>query len=173
MDLRKHLLDRNLKWNWEEIAKHCVKNPEYISQVVEYCLDEEVHVQQNAGGVLGKLIDHDKHILDPYLDKMITYLEMDLHDAIKRAILRIFSMAEIPENGEGELFDYIINALQSADEPIAIKAFGMTTARRICEKYPELANELIPHIEIIVSEKLSSGLVHRGRKELEKLRKLQ
>ena len=53
--------------------------------------------------------------------------------------------------------------------PIAIKAFGITVARRICEKYPELANELIPYVEVLVDQKPSAGIVNRGEKELKKL----
>lgn len=148
---------------------YCLKNPKVTEQIVHYCLDEEVHVQQNAGAVLGKLIDHDKHILDPHLEQIVLNLEKNPHDAVTRATLRVFQWAKIPEAVEGELFEFIINALKSSEEPIAIKAFGMTVARRICEKYPELAQELIPHIELLVEQKASAGLVNRGKKELKKL----
>jgi hypothetical protein len=65
-----------------------------------------------------------------------------------------------------------IQYLKSPDESIAVKAFGMTSLRRICEKYPELASELIPYIEILVDQKASAGIVNRGEKELKKLREL-
>lgn len=172
MDLRKHLLDRNLKWNWDEIAAYCIKNPSAIQQIVDYCEDPEVHVQQNAGAVLGKLIDLDKKILDPYAKQIVDLLEKDIHDAVKRAIMRVYQWAEISEEVEGELFEFVINALKSQEAPIAIKAFGMTVARRICEKYPELAAELIPYLEIIVDERPSAGMVNRAEKELKKLRQL-
>lgn len=172
MNLRQHLLDRNLKWNWDEIAKYCVKHPESIKEVVEFTMDHEVHVQQNAGAVIGKIVDLDRKILTPYLETMVSNLSNNPHDAVKRATLRVFQFSEIPEEVEGELFEYIIKALKSLEEPIAIKAFGMTAARRICERYPELVNELIPLIEIIVEEKLSAGLVNRGQKELKILRRL-
>lgn len=172
MNLRQHLLDRNLKWNWDEIAKYCVKHPKTIIQVVNFTMDEEVHVQQNAGAVIGKIVDLDRKILTPYLVTMVSNLTRNPHDAVKRATLRVFQFSEIPEEVEGELFEYVIATLKSLEEPIATKAFGMTAARRICERYPELANELIPLIEIIVEEKLSAGLVNRGQKELKILRRL-
>lgn len=172
MDLRKHLLDRNLKWNWDEIAAHCVKNPEDIRQIVDYCLDENVHIMQNAGAVVGKLVDHDKKILDPYLEELVHILTKSPHDAVQRAITRVFQFVDCPEEVEGEYFEWVINALKSLDAAIAIKAFGMTGARKICEKYPELANELIPIIEIIIEERPSTGLVNRAEKELKKLIKL-
>jgi hypothetical protein len=86
--------------------------------------------------------------------------------------VRFCQSVEVPENVEGELFEKGITYLKSAEEPIAVKAFAMTALRRICEKYPELAAELIPHIEILVEEKASTGIVNRGEKELKLLRKL-
>ena len=172
MDLRKHLLDRNLKWNWDEIAKYCVAHPKSVQQIVDYCLDETIHVQQNAGAVIGKLIDHDKNILNPYLVQLVNHLNHNPHDAVKRAVMRVFQYAPIPEEVEGALFEYVLNALNSREAPIAIKAFGLTVARRICEKYPELANELIPMVEIILEEKPSAGMVSRAKKEMKKLAKL-
>ncbi|MCB9224830.1 MAG: hypothetical protein R2780_14430 [Crocinitomicaceae bacterium] len=172
MDLKQHLRGRNLKWNWDEIAGYCIKHPETVREIVDHCSDEEVIIQQNAGAVLGKLIDLNKHIIDPYADELINLLKVDLHDAVKRAILRVFQEADIPEETEGDLFEFVINALRSAESSIAIKAFGMTAARRVCEKYPELSNELIPLIEILVEQRASTGLVNRGEKELKKLNKL-
>lgn len=173
MDLKKHLLDRNLKWNWDEIAKYCVKHPERIKDLVSFCTDENVHIQQNAGAVIGKLVDHDHKILAPYSEALVLSLQKEPHDAVKRAIMRVFQWADIPEEVEGELFEFVINALKSQEEAIAIKAFGMTVARRICERYPELASELIPYLEIIMEERPSAGLVNRAGKELKRLRKLE
>lgn len=172
MDLREHLRGRNLKWNWDEIAKYCAKNPNSIPLIIEYCRDKETIVQQNAGAVLGKLVDLDKKLLVPYLVDITALLDMDSHDAVKRAVMRVFQWADISEEVEGELFDYVIRSLQSKETPIAIKAFGITVARRICEKYPELANELIPYVEVLVDQKPSAGIVNRGEKELKLLHKI-
>jgi hypothetical protein len=173
MDLKEHLRGRNLKWNWDAIAKYCAKNSETIAHIIEYCEDEEMIVQQNAGAVLGKLIDLDKKLLNPYLIDIAALIDKDVHDAVKRAVMRVFQWADIAEDIEGELFDYVIRSLKSLETPIAIKAFGMTVARRICEKYPELANELIPYVEVLVDQKPSAGIVNRGEKELKKLHKLK
>lgn len=173
MDLRKHLLDRNLKWNWDEIAKYCLRNPKDVRQIVEYCRDENEHVTKNAGAVIGKLIDYDKSILDPYLEELVKILHENRHDAVKRGITRVFQYASCPEESEGDLFDWVISALQSMEEAVAVKAFGMTAARKICEKYPELAGEMIPLLEMIIYENPSAGLENRAKKELKKLLKLQ
>ena len=143
-----------------------------IEQILNYCVDEEVILQQNAGAVLGKIIDLDKEVLYKHQRRMIDNLKLNPHDAVKRATMRVYQWLEIDEEVEGELFDIIINYLKDAEEPIAVKAFGMSAGRRICEKYPELANELLPYIEVLVDQKLSSGVVSRGEKELRLLRAL-
>jgi predicted transcriptional regulator len=109
----------------------------------------------------------------PYLIEMVNGLSTNPVDAFKRNTLRTFQTSEIPEEVEGELFDHCIEYLKSMDEAIAIKAFGMTVARRICERYPELADEVILPVEILISENYSAGVVNRGKKELKKLLKLR
>jgi hypothetical protein len=172
MDLKPHLRGRNLKWNWDSIAKYCVENPTTIGELMVHCTESEQIVQQNAGAVLGKIIDLDKKILLPYQAKMMAILKTNPHDAVKRAIMRVYQWLAISEEVEGELFDWVICYLKNPEEAIAVKAFGMTVARRICEKYPELAGELLPYIEILVEEKLSAGILSRGTKEIRKLRDL-
>ena len=173
MDLKAQLEDRNLKWNWDKIADYLVLNPSLIPDLLEFMFNGELHQRKNAAAVFGKICDRQKSLLDPYLIPLGQHLRTNPIDASKRSIIRLFQFCEIPEEIEGELFDQIIEYLKSSEEAIAIKAFGMTVARRICQKYSELAVELIPRIEILVEEKVSAGIVNRGRKELKLLQKLQ
>lgn len=172
MDLKQHLRGRNLKWNWDSISKYCVDHPKSIRQIVDYCVDHETIVCQNAGAVLGKIVDLDKKILSPYFHQMLDNLKSDPHDAVKRASMRVWQYAEIPEDHEGEIFDFAMKYVAAQTEAIAIRAFSITVARKICQRYPELAQELLPFIEVMVDQKLSSGIVSRGKKELEILRSL-
>ena len=166
MDLKQHLRGRNLKWNWDSITKHCIEHPKSIQQIVDYCVDEEAIVCQNAGAVLGKIVDLDKKILLPYFGQMLRNLKSNPHDAVKRASMRVWQFAEIPEKLEGEIFDQAMKYVADKNEAIAIRAFGMTAARKVCQKYPELAQELLPFVEVMVDQKLSAGIVSRGKKEL-------
>ena len=59
-ELKENLKRRNLKWNWDAIAADCVAKPKQIPRLLSYCTDNEVIVQQNAGAVLGKIIDLDQ-----------------------------------------------------------------------------------------------------------------
>lgn len=169
MDVQLALRGRNLNRNWKGIAQYYVQHSNQIGELIAFCEHDEVIIQQNAGAVLGKLIDHDKNILDIHVCQLVQLLQKEVHDAVKRAVLRVLQFAQLNEDCLGELFDFIIQALASQTDPIAIKAFGMTVGRRICECYPELANELMPQIEILVEQKVSAGIVNRGKKEMKKL----
>lgn len=172
MDLKQHLRGRNLKWNWDSISDYVVKHPNSIQQIIHYCVDDETIVCQNAGAVLGKIVDLDKKILIPYYDQMVANLRLNPHDAVKRASMRVWQFAEITEEFEGEIFDIAMSYVSDKNAAIAIRAFGITAARKICQKYPELAHELIPFVETMVDQKISAGIISRGKKELKLLRDL-
>jgi len=49
----------------------------------------------------------------------------------------------------------------------------MTVVRKICQKYPELTQEVIPILERLIEESDSTGLLNRGGKELKRLKAIQ
>ena len=95
---------------------------------------------------------------------MVKHLNTNPVDGVKRNTLRTFQFNSIPEEVEGEFFDILLIYLTSLSEAVAIKAFSMTVARKICKKHPELAQELIPIIERLMKASESSGIKHRGNK---------
>ena len=167
--LKESLRRRNLKWNWDSIAGECVANPVQISQLLEFCTDAEVVIQQNAGAVLGKIIDLDQEVLVSHLPRILGNLKADPHDAVKRATMRVLQTIEIPESVEGEVFDLAMRFLSDFQEAIAIRAFSMTTARRLCQRYPPLRSEVLPIVREMIEQKPSTGLLSRARKELKLL----
>jgi hypothetical protein len=173
VNLKERLQDRNLKWNWDEIAGFIIQHPEMINELIDFSFHGEKIEKQNAAAVIGKICDQNKAFLTPYLETLFHHLETNPIDAVKRSTIRILQFTDIPESIEGELFDLALSYITSLDELIAVKAFAMTVARRICEKYPELSNELIPIVETIQKEKISSGMTNRAQHELKKLLKIQ
>ena len=173
MYLREHLQRDNLKWNWESIAADCIAEPELIPHLLAFCTDPETRVQQTAGASLGKIVDRDLDVLVPHLPQMLENLKPDPHDAVKRATVRVLQMVEIPEAIEGEVFDVAMRLVSDPGEPIAIRVFSMTTARRLCERYPSLRHELLPVVREIIETKPSPGTMVRAKRELEALEALE
>lgn len=173
MTIREQLLKEISRKNWDSIVASIGTNPVLFKEVMQAFFSGNHKIELSASQVVASIADKQPELLKPYLSKLILNLKKNPSDAIRRNTMRIFQTLDIPEKHEGELFEKGISFLKSAEEPIAVKAFAMTVLRRICERYPELCSEVIPHIEILVEENVSAGLVNRGQKELKKLRKIQ
>ena len=170
--LKENLRRRNLKWNWDSIAADCIANPKQLPYLLDFCTDSERAIQQNAGAVLGKIIDLDEEILVPHLRKILKNLRADPHDAVKRATMRVLQTVEIPAEVEGEVFDVAMRYVADFSEAIAIRAFSMTVARRMCERYPTLRHELLPVVKGVFEQKASAGLLARAKREVKILEAL-
>ena len=70
------------------------------------------------------------------------------------------------------MFDCCLSYLTDVEETVAVKAFSMTVLYRICQKYPDLKQELIPVIEDNLAYSDKAGLQNRGKKILKKLYQL-
>lgn len=173
MDIKAKLTEENSRETWQTIADYVGDNEERLAEVMELYFGDDIRLVQRSSQVVSKICNRKVAMVRPYLIEMVNGLSTNPVDAFKRNTLRTFQTSEIPEEVEGELFDHCIEYLKSMDEAIAIKAFGMTVARRICERYPELADEVILPVEILISENYSAGVVNRGKKELKKLLKLR
>ena len=172
-DLKERLRCDNLKWNWDSIAADCIASPKKITLLLGHCTDPDVAVQQNAGAVLGKIVNLDQEILVPHLPMMLTNLKTRPHDAVKRATMRVLQIIEIPEAVEGEVFDVAMRYVSDPGEPIAVRAFSMTVARRICERYPTLRHELLHVVRgFLFEQKVSTAIMTRAKKEIKLLEAL-
>lgn len=172
MNLRERVLKENSRKNWESVAAYVGTDKKLLAELMQLFFSTNKREAQLSSQVVSDISDRHPELMQPHLEKMIRHLKTNPIDAFKRVTIRLCQFLEVPESVEGELFEMGIDYLKSTEEPIAVKAFAMTALRRICEKYPELAAELIPYIEILVEEKASAGIVNRGEKELKLLRKL-
>ena len=171
--LIENLKRQNLKWNWDEVAADVVAHPRLAPHLLEACVSTDVHIQQTAGAVLGKIIDLDEEILVPHLSILLKNAKSNPHDAVKRATMRVLQTIEIPEELEGDVFDLAVGYVSDFREAVAIRAFSMTVARRICERYPPLRQELLPIVREFFEQKSSAGILARARKELKLLEALK
>lgn len=171
--LRDLLSRDNLKWNWDETAAECVAKPNLVPPLVAFCTDPEVPIQQTAGAVLAKIVDLDASLLTAHLPRLVEILKIDVHDAVKRAIMRVFQTVDVPEAIEGEVFDYAMKFLVDPDEPIAARAYSITIARRFCQRYPALRHELIPAIREVMKHAPPAAILSRARKDLKLLEALK
>ena len=172
MTLKELILSENSKRMWMEVATRALQSEKDLAMLMSYFESTDICLVQRATQSISKVYDLDKQKLKPYFIKMIQGLEEPRIDAYKRNVMRIFQTAEIPEDYEGHLFDKAFTYLESKTEPIAVKAFAMTVARRIAIKHPDLIPEVVEAIELMLEENESAGVQNRGGHELKKLKKL-
>jgi hypothetical protein len=170
MDYRRGLKERNSKTLWIEIFNDIGSDKNKLSELMDLFFGDDRRLALSSSQPVGMIGEKKTELIKPYLVKMVKHLNTNPIDGVKRNILRTFQFNSIPEEVEGEFFDVLLIYLTSLSEAVAIKAFSMTVARKICKKHPELAQELIPIIERLMEASESSGIKHRGKKELIKLR---
>ncbi len=69
------------------------------------------------------------------------------NESVVRSVLSVFKQALIPESIEDELYHFCFRVTESAGSPIAHRSFAMMVCARICKKYPELSDELLPVVK--------------------------
>ncbi len=96
----------------------------------------------------------------------------DIHDAVKRNIVRILQNVEIPEEHYGEVADVCFTWLEDPNVAVAIRVFSMSVLWNICQKEPELMPELRATIEDWIDYS-STGFKSRGNKVLKMITKYE
>lgn len=157
---------------WQQEVSRIGSDQKRFDELIKNVKAESIKGGLNYSQIMTLISDKHPQLFAKHSQHLAELFAKTKNSSVKRNIIRCFQTINIPEESEGILFEEGLKALQASEEPIAVKAFGMTVLRRICEKYPDLAAELIPVIEILVEQKVSAGIVNRGEKELKKLRKL-
>ena len=173
MDYRRELEKRNSKNLWIEIVNDVGTDKDKFSKLMVLFLGDDKRLALSSSQPVGMIGEKQPQLITPYLVQMIQHLETNPIDGVKRNTLRTFQFNDIPEESEGLFFDLALNFVTALSEPVAIKAFSITVLRKLAQKYPELAQEVIPVVENILEETESVGLMSRGNKELIELRLIQ
>lgn len=163
--MKEELLGNLSKQNLERLASKIGDDEEQFAELMEIFFAGPYRITQWSAQLISKCCDHHPQLILPYLGRMIDLLATDAHDAVKRNIVRTMQFVDIPEVHWDKTVEYCFRLLQSRTEPIAVKVFAMTVIANLCEKLPEIKNEL----RIVVEDQLpygSPGFVSRGRKVL-------
>ena len=173
MDVKTQLLAEHSKANADLIKEWIGTDKDRFALLVRLFLENEYRVSQRAAMVLGHIHDSYPFLLQPFLGQIIKHLRQpDIHDAVKRNIVRILQNVEIPEEYYGEVADVCFTWLADPNVAVAIRVFSMTVLWNICQKVPELMPELKATIEDWL-EYSSTGFKSRGKKVLKMIIKYE
>lgn len=166
MDLYKTLTSGHSRANTDRIVSYISDDPERFAALFGLFKKGEYTIIQRAAWAVSNCTLKFPELVFPYLGELVLYLKKEnIHDAVKRNILRILQGVAIPEQQEGDLMDICFRFLLNKKEPVAIRVFSMQVLANLSRRYPEIR----PELRVIIEDELpfaKPGFASRGRKIL-------
>jgi hypothetical protein len=114
-----------------------------FAELMKLLFAGEYRLTQRAAWPMNYCAKRRPELIRPYLPKLLDCLKRDdLHDAVKRNVLRLLQDVEIPPRLMGRVYAHCVDLIDDAFEPVAVRAFALTVAARIARSEPDLMNEL-------------------------------
>jgi hypothetical protein len=173
MNLLQEILQVNSKSCCNKIADYIGTDEKLFAELVQYFLNGDARTTQCSAGIINESIEQNSFLIKPYFKDFIAKLrEQNIHDGVKRNILRAWQFVDIPEEHQGEIYDLCFRYL-SDNEPIAVIVFAMTVCLNITKQIPELKQELQLQVEhlLLKHQNGSAGINSRAKKTLAELKK--
>ena len=155
----------------KEFAMDIIKNKGEMEELMGYFFSKDLRICQMASFPIIAIADHKIELLLPYLTKMVDRYKGAPHAAYKRNVMRTLQFVKIPEDLEGKVYDLCIEEFCDVKTPTAIRVFSMTVMCNICERHPELSQELLP-VLIDYKNTGTTGFENRLRKEIKRVSRL-
>ena len=143
MDIRQALMAVHSKGQAMAIVEFIDDDARRFAELMKHVFAGEYRLTHCAAGVMGYCVELRPGLIRPYLPKLLDCLERDdVHDAVKRNIVRLLQYVEIPRGLAGKVYAHCVDLIDDAGEPVAVRAFAVTVAARIAKLEPDLMNEL-------------------------------
>lgn len=169
MNFKTQLAKENSKKNTNLIVAYIGKDQQKFDDIINLFFNDDIRLVQRTSNVVGVIGEKQPQLINKHIPSFITALKTSKIDAVKRNIVRVFQFYKHLPFNNGDLFDICLKFITSTDEAIAVRVFSMTICRRYCEKHPELTDEVIQTLSLLIEENKSPGIQSRGKKELKKL----
>lgn len=148
MDLQAELMAEHSKAQTMRIVGWIGDSPKRFGELAAIVRGEDPLLAQRGAWVVSHCAEADPGVLrDSVRDLLDCLRRPNLHDAIKRNVMKAASIVELDEESAGLAADIAFGLLGSPDEAVATKVYSMSVLQQVCEKEPELAQELKLHIE--------------------------
>ena len=157
--------------NLQYLVTEITQTPEYYQMLMEIALYNSNQKSWRAAYLVDKINDSSPELLFPFLNMMIEQVQIEKNKSKIRHFLKLFSQNELPQEKQGVLLDFCLKTFTSDKEPLAVRVHAMQILFNISEKEPDLKSEILALIEYEMENHSSAGIVSRGAKLAEKLRK--
>ena len=127
----------------EAIVAYIGAEPERFAALFRIFERGDFRLQQCAAWPISVVAEKQPELVEPYLPKLIEYLpRTDVHDAVKRSILRLLEFVNIPDRLKGKIFSYSIDLLDDPNQAVAVRCFALSAAARAAGNERALMNEI-------------------------------
>lgn len=143
MIIREVLESGQSRANMLKIVAYIGDDPVRFRELLDIFFEGEYRMTQRAAWPISVCAEKHPELLMPHLNRLIDQLpRQDVHDAVKRNVVRLLQFVEIPKRLQGKVYSHCLDLIADPKEPVAVKAFSITVARKIAEAEPALMEEL-------------------------------
>lgn len=157
--------------NLQYLVPDIARNPEYYKLLIEVAFYDTNPKSWRAAYLLDSINDLDPGLLRPFLSEMIEQVQIEKSTSKKRHFLKLISLNDLTKEQQGYLFDFCIETLTSEKEPVAVRVHAMQILCNIAENEPALIPEIVLVIENEMENHSTAGIISRGNKLVQKLRR--
>lgn len=172
MNIRNEIMKEHSKVQGRKIARYIGSDKAKFRELMGYFMGDDYRLTQRAACVMNEVLLVYPEMIKPYIKKAVLLLDQPVHDAVKRNLLRIMQVIDIPESLQGKTVESCFRLMRSSSEPLAVKVFSMTVVLQIAKKHPELKEELKASVQDIMERDHSPAVQARGRNTLKALEKI-
>ncbi|MFV0606706.1 MAG: hypothetical protein ACK5NK_12785 [Niabella sp.] len=134
-----------------KIVTYIGNNQKKFDQLTAIFLTEPYRMSQRASWPLSNCAERYPSLVKKHLPVLLQFAkEENRHPSIKRNVMRIFAIVNIPKNMHGEIMNECIGNIENPSEAIAVQAFSLGILQKLTKIYPEIYSE----IEMIIENRL-------------------
>ena len=148
------------------VVRYIGSDRERFAELMSAFFKGEYRLTQRASWPMNYCVQRHPELIVPYLKKLLDHAERDdVHDAVRRNAMRLLQYVDVPTRLKGRVYSLCLDLIGDLKQPVAVKVFAITTARKIAEKEPSLISEL----SLVVREQLPHNSVAFSKRAREVL----
>lgn len=173
VSIRNLVAEQHSKNQVNKIISVVAGNQDYFDDLMRIFLGKDKELARRAAWSLSYIVIRDPSLVQKWFPKIIRNLLIEnQHPAMYRNTFRFLEAIPIPRKYSAITIDAAFKFILNAANPVAIRAFAMSTAMNVVRSHPALAGEL----ELVVRQMLneeSPGIRSRSKRVLAELEKIR
>ena len=127
MDIRLELISEHSRRQTMAIVEYIGDDKYRFAELMSIFFEGEYRLTQRAAWPISFCAERRPELIGPYLEKLVDQLpRTDIHDAVKRNVVRLLQNVEIPKKLLGKVYSHSLDLIDEINEPVAVRAFALT-----------------------------------------------